>query len=222
MIARSYLRYLVPLLGLSLVAFAPLLAYALRVPVPANLAQAKLALRTAWALGGLGLIPLLVLVGGAAPAVRAIADGRPLSQLGCATAGLVGLARALLPCLLATAAIVLGGLALVVPGLTLLVLFALTGASTARGLPGPLVESVAIARARALSITLVLLATLALGAGAIYVLQRGLPAPLPKKPTAAQLAAVRDHLRLAVALVALIAPLPAVVLAALHTRRRGA
>jgi hypothetical protein len=92
---------------------------------------------------GWGLLPIawlgqLVLIGGAAAILRA----RP-SQLRAFTAGLAQLVRAILPCLAAAAAIATASLALVLPGLVLLALLSLTGASTARGpTPQPLASLV--------------------------------------------------------------------------------
>lgn len=217
--ARTYLRYLAPLTLLSVVTFAPLVLLALRLPAPGTAPQAVIAVRAGWMFAALGVIPLLVLVGGVAPAVRAVAAGTPRSQLGVLAAGLAGLARALVPCLLAIVAITIGGLALVVPGLLLLVLLALTGASTEPGMPGPLADSVAIARRHALAIAAVLVVTIAVIAVVLVLVRHGLPIPLPKKPTLADRTEIRNFARIAIAVVAIAAPVPAIVLAAIHTRR---
>jgi len=216
---RSYLRYLVPLTALSVLAFLPLIFVALRVPAPANAKQAQIALNYAWVLGACSLVPLFLLVGGVAPAVRGIAGGAPRSQLGVLLAGLGGLARAAIPTLLAVAAIAIGGLACVIPGLVLLVLLALTGASGEDGAPARLTDSIAIARTRLMPIIGVLACVLAVQAIAIFVLSRPL-VPLPKKPPPEQLAAFRQLVRLTVAGIALAAPIAAVALAAIHARAR--
>ncbi len=214
---RTYLRYLVPLTLLSAIAFAPLLLLALRVPIPGNAKQAAINLRYAYAFAGCSVIPLLLLVGGVAPAVRGIVGGAPRSQLAVLGAGLVGLARAAVPTLLAVAAIAIGGLALALPGLLLLVLLALSGASVAAGAPARLAESVAIARTRFFRIAGILLVTLGIQAIAIFVLSRGL-VPIPKPPRPEHLAAFRQLVRVTVAGILLAAPIPAVLLAVIHTR----
>lgn len=216
--ARTYLRYVVPLTLLSVIAFSPLLALALRVSVPVTSIQAQVALRLAWACAGCSVIPLFILVGGVAPAVRAIASGQRPSQLAVLRTGIVGLAHALVPCLLAVAAIVVGGLAVAVPGLILLVLLALTGASTEDGASARLADSVAIARTRIVPIVVVIATTFALQALAIYLVQRQI-VPVPKKASPEHLAMFRQLVRVTAAGIALAAALPAVALAAIHARR---
>lgn len=216
---RTYVRYLVPLTVLSLIAFAPLVLFALRVPAPANAKQAEIVLRIAWALAGCSVISLYLLVGGVAPAVRGLAGGAPRSQLAALGSGLAGLARAVVPTLLAVAAIAIGGLAVAVPGLILLVLLALTGASALDGAPERLAESIAIARTKFLPIAGVIVATLAVQAVAILVLSRPL-VPLPKPPRPEHLAAFRQLARFTIVGIALAAPIPAVILAAIHGRGR--
>ena len=218
--ARTYVRYLVPLTVLSLIAFAPLLVLAQGIKVPLNGKQVALVLRYTWAFAGFSLIPLFLLVAGVAPAVRGIVSGKPRSQLTVLGAGLVGLARAVVPILLAVAAFAIGGLAVVVPGLILVVLLALTGASTEDGAPARLTDSIAIARTKFLPIAGVIVVTLAVQALAIFLLSRQL-IPLPKPPPPAQLAAFRDLLRVCVVGIALAAPIPAVVLATIHARARS-
>jgi len=218
---RTYVRYLVPLTVLSVIAFAPLFLFALRVPVPANAKQASIVLRYAWVFAGVSLVPLLVLVGGVAPAVRGIAGGAPRSQLAVLGAGLLGLARSVIPCLLAVAAVAIGGLACVVPGLILLVLLALTGASPEDGAPARLTDSIAVARTTYLPIIGVIACVLAVQAIAIVVLTRPL-VPVGKAPKPEHLAAFRMLVRVTVAGIALAAPIAAVALAALHARGRAA
>lgn len=217
--ARTWLRYLAPLVVLSALAFAPLVLVALRLPAPRDAAHARTVVRTLYALAGAGVGSLLVLVGGVAPLVRALDAGRPLSQVRAVAAGIAGLARAILPCALAIVVVALGGLALVVPGLVLLVLVSLTGASTAPTATLRLHDSIAAVRPRLGVVALVLVVTLAATAIAIVLAQRGL-VPVPKKPPPAQLAAYRDLVRVIVLGFAIAAPVPAVLLAALHTRAR--
>lgn len=217
---RTYVRYLVPLTVISVIAFAPLILFALTVPAPKNAKQAEFVMRYAWAFAGVSVIPLLVLVGGVAPAVRGIAGNAPRSQLAVLGAGLLGLARALIPCLLAIAAVAIGGLACVVPGLILLVLLALTGASAEDGAPARLTDSIAIARTKYLPIIAVIVCVLAAQAIAIIVLRAPL-VPVGKTPKPEHLAAFRMLVRVTVAGIALAAPIAAVVLAAIHARGRA-
>lgn len=216
---RTYVRYLVPFAFLSVIAFAPLILIALRVPVPGNSKQAAMNLRYAYVFAGCSLVPLLLLVGGVAPAVRGVVSGAPLSQLAVLGRGLAGLTRAVVPTLLAVAAIAIGGLALAVPGLILLVLLALVGASTLDGAPARLADSVATARTSVPAIVAVLVASLVLPAVAIFLLSREL-VPLPKPPKPEHLAAFRQLVRVTVAGIVLAAPIPAVLLALIHARAR--
>lgn len=216
---RTYVRYLVPFTILSVIAFAPLLLLALRVPAPANAKQAALTLRYAYVFASCSVIPLVLLVGGVAPAVRGIVGGAPRSQLAVLGTGLVGLARTLVPTLLAIAAIAIGGLALALPGLVLLVLLALSGASLEDGAPARLTDSIAIARTRFLPIGGTLLVTVAVQVIAIFVLSRQL-VPLPKAPPPEHLAAFRQLVRMTVAGMVLGAPVPATILALIHAQAR--
>ncbi len=220
LLARTYLRYVIPVTVLSAIAFAPLLYLAARVPVPGDVGQVNGVVRTAWLLAGLSLVPLLILVGAVAPAVRSLASGTPASQLAVLRDGAVSLVGAVLPVGIAVLAMLIGSLALVLPGLVLFVLLALTGATGApeRDLGARIAASVSAARANLAAVTLVLLATIAITMGALYFLQRGLPMPLPKAPKPELLATFRLFARYAIAGIALAAPLPAIALAALATR----
>lgn len=222
LLLRTYLRYVVVVTVLAAVVFAPLLYLGWKLRVPADLAQAKGVVRTAWMLVGLAFAPLLVLVGGVTPAVRSVADGRPLSQLGALRAGITGLVRAAVPCAAVLLATMIGSLALVVPGLAALALLALAGATAdvEGDLAARLAAAVAAARPRILAVGALLLGTIAMFLGATYALQRGLPIPLPKAPTPEQLASFQAFARHSIAVVALIAPLPAIALAAIAARAR--
>src|SRR5690606_2847495 len=154
--ARALARYLVPLLVISAIAFAPLWLFTLGLRPPASVAQAKIAARTVYVLAGASVITWLFVVGGAAPLVRALSAGRPLSQARARGRAGRGLCGAVVPCLLALAVVALGGLALVVPGLILLALVALTGASTAPTAEGRVRDSIATARPQLLRVGLVL------------------------------------------------------------------
>src|SRR5262245_21954116 len=61
----TWLHYAVPLLLLSAIAFAPVIALALRVPVPVDQAGGKAVLALGWELVALGWLSQLVLVGAA-------------------------------------------------------------------------------------------------------------------------------------------------------------
>ncbi|CAN5919881.1 hypothetical protein BH11MYX3_BH11MYX3_47560 [soil metagenome] len=224
LVTRTYLRYLVPVTLLSALAFAPLLWLVMRVPVPADLLQARGVLRTTWLLVGLSLVPLLILVGGVSPSVRSIAEGRPVSQLAAVRDGVLALSRAVLPCGVAVIAVAVGSLALVIPGLLLLVLLSLTGATAGPGqaLHESLSASVTAVRARFVTVASILLLSIAVTCGAVYFLQRGLPVPLPKQPPGELLPNVRVFARWAIAGLAIGAPLPAIALAALATRSPSA
>jgi hypothetical protein len=123
------------------------------------------------------------------------------------------------PCIVAAAAIAIASLALVVPGIVMLVLLALTGASSERGLPAPLVDSIAVARKHLPAVALSVAAMLALDVAIGVVAQQSLVTiPIPRLPSPAQLAAFRSFAR-AIALALVIAsPLPATVLATIRSR----
>ncbi len=220
LVTRTYLRYLVPVTLLSALAFAPLLWLVMRVPIPADALQARGVLRTTWLLVGLGLVPLLVLVGGVSPAVRSVAEGRPASQLAALGHGTIALLRAVVPCAVALIAICIGSLALAVPGLLLFVLLSLTGAGARAGntLGDTLSASVVAVRARFVTVAAILVVSLAVTVVGIYLLQRGLPIPLPKQPPPELLPNLQLFARWAIAGIAIGAPIPAIALAALATR----
>ncbi|MGN6105504.1 MAG: hypothetical protein ACTHU0_10400 [Kofleriaceae bacterium] len=222
---RTYLRYLVPLTALSAVALAPWWLVALRVAPPSDPAGARAVLRLGWMLAATAWIGQLALVGAAAPLARALEAGRPLAQLRALRDGAVQLVRGALPWLAAVAAIAIGGLALVVPGAALLVLFALTTASTERGIPAPLLDSAAIARRDLARVAAVVGAILVVDLAIAFAAQRALaPAPVPKKLSPAQLASYANGLRAIAAALILGSPIAAAALAALHARgaRRAA
>lgn len=210
---RTWLRYLVPLTLLSAIALSPLVALALATPVPADLAGVKPVLRLGWTLLGIGGLGQLVLVGGASAMI-----GAPRSQLRAVGGGFLQLVRAVVPCLVAAATIAIGSLALVVPGPVLLVLLALTGASRERGLPAPLLDSIASARRQLPAVALAVAALLAIDAAIGLTAYRAFVAPLPPKPTPAQLAAIRDFVRAIVLALVIVSPLPATVLGTLRAR----
>lgn len=220
LLARTYVRYVIPLTVLSVLAFSPLVFLALRVPVPGDVAQVKGVIRTVWLLAALSLAPMLVLVGGVAPAVRSIANGARAGQLAVLRDGAVALVGAAVPVAIAVLAVLIGSLALVVPGLVVLVLLALTGATGGadRDLAARLAASATTVRGHVIAVVGILGASIAVTIVAIYLLQRGLPMPLPKAPRPEVLATFRWFARYAIAGLALLAPLPAIALAAIATR----
>jgi hypothetical protein len=215
---RAWLRYLVPLTLLAAVALAPLLYVALVTSPPANVEGARALVRRGWVLASCAVVFQLLLVAAAAPLVASVAAARPLSQLRSLLVAARSLLRGVMPWLVATFAIVLGGLALVVPGLLVLVLVSLTGASEHLDRPRDAVlDSIAIVRTAfariALVVVLIVLADLAIA----YVAQRMYVPMLAKKMAATKLVTMQAYVRaVAVGLVA-ISPLVACVLAAIRS-----
>ena len=207
---RTWLRYLVPLTVLSAIALAPAVVVALRTRVPR--APSGI-VTTGWVVLATAWIGQLVLVGGAAAVAR---EAR--SQLGALAAGFAQLVRAIVPCLLAAAAIALGGLALALPGLVLLVLLSLTGASRERGLPAPLRDSLAVVRADPRPVAITVAAMLVLDAVIGVYAYRAYAAALPRHPSPAELAALPGFVRAIVIALVVASPLPATVLATIRVR----
>jgi hypothetical protein len=221
--ARAYARYAIPLTLLAALALAPWLVAALSTPPPPNLSSARRLVRFAWTFGATAWIGQLLLVGGAAPIVRALDAGAPLSQLRALGRGALGIARAALPWLAAVAAIALGGLALAVPGLLLLGLLATTAASPRPGIAGPLADSAEVVRNNALLAGAALAVLLAVDLAIVYGAGRLLVPPLPppkQQPPADVLAKFRTLLLAVAAATAAIAPWIATLLAAVHARSR--
>jgi hypothetical protein len=211
--AATWLRYLVPLTALSAVALSPLVLAALRTRAPTHQPGVHPVLALGWTMLATAWLGQLVLVGGAS----VMTSGRP-SQLRAFGGGLVQLVRAIVPCLGAAAAIAIGGLALAVPGLLLLVLLSLTGASPKAGVTNRLADSIAVARAHLPAAALAALGMLVIDAAIGLVAYRVLVAPLSPHPSPAQLAGIRDFVRaIAIGLV-VASPLPATVLATLRSR----
>jgi hypothetical protein len=214
--ARLYLRYALPLTALSAIACAPVILVALRTPTPLDRAGINAIIARGWLMLALGWLCQLALVGAATPIAR-----HPLPQLPAFTAGLARLVRAIIPCLAAAVAILLGSLALVVPGVLLLGLLVFTGASDARGLPTPLVDSLGFARRH--------LAATARAAGALFVLDVAIAVLAqiafanPSKLTdPALLRAVPYFTHAIAAALVLLSPLPATLLAILRTSQPAA
>jgi hypothetical protein len=217
---RTWARYLAPLAVLSVVALAPALYLAHAAPLPVDVEHARALCRLGWIIAAVAWIPQLVLVGGAAPAARGIVARAPISQLHALGGGAIQLVRAIVPCLAAAFAIVLGGVALLVPGVILFALLALTGASDARGMPGPLADSVASARGQLIAVATAAFAMLAADLAiptVLWIVERGMP--LSHRSTPDELAVARWFLRATVVGIAAVSALPATALALLHARR---
>jgi hypothetical protein len=216
--AHAYLRYAAPLTLLSVVVLAPWLVFALAMPAPRDQISARAVLGASWVIGATAWIGQLLLVGAAAPLARALDAGAPLSQLRALGRGALHLTRAAVPWLAAVATIALGGLALALPGLALLVLLSTTAASTRPGLPEPLAESVAIVRRRLPLATIAVVMLLAVDLGAVVIAQAMLRPPSTGKLGPDQLAALRRILEVEAIAIVAIAPPIAALLAAVHTR----
>jgi hypothetical protein len=201
---RTWLRYVVPLTVLSVIALSPVVVVALRARPPADAAGANALVALGYELLALAWFGQLLLIG----AASAVAG----SQLAALRAGFAQLLRALVPCLAAVVAIALAGLALALPGVALVVLLSLTGASPKRGLAA-LRDSIAAARRRLPGIALAVAAMLVLDVAIAWVSQRLLVPPLPKRPTSEQLAAARQFLHCVAAVLVVLSPLPALVVA---------
>lgn len=219
--ARSYARHVIPLTVLAVALFAPLAVFALELAVPRNESQAIQLLRLTWGIAGCAWIVHYLLVGAAVREVRGVAAGRPLSQLASLRTGIAGIVRAGLPVAVAIAGIILGGIALAVPGIVLVVLFAFTGASERPGLAAPLADSAAVARAHlgiagpvAAGVVLVNLAIAAIA----YLILIG-TTTLTATASADELAAVRTFLQVVTIGVIGVSPIAAVLLAAVHVDR---
>jgi hypothetical protein len=203
---QRWLRYAVPLTALSAIALAPVIALALRTVAPTDRAALPGAVARGWMMVALAWLCQLVLVG----AAMAVARAEP-SQLRAFTGGLARLVRAIVPCLAAAAAIAIGGLALAVPGVVLMALLALTGASDQRGLPAPLVDSIGFGRRH--------LRAVSIATGAMIALDAAIGLAGVLAFAHADRLAMARHLAPAIAAALVVAsPLPATVLAMLRAR----
>jgi hypothetical protein len=216
---RTLARYVVPLAMTSVLVTAPLLAIAFRSPWPRNLPTANAALGRAFVLAAAAWMVTFLLVAAAAPLARSVAAGAPLSQPRALLAAFANTARLAVPCLAAIAAVVIGGLALVVPGLLLMVLLSLTGASEERGMPAPLVDSVAAVRARWRPVAAVVAIMIVVDIALVFVAWKLTAVPFAKKLTPAQWATFGNVARVTALGVLATAPIFATLLAAARARR---
>jgi hypothetical protein len=162
----------------------------------------------------------VLLVAGVTPAVRGMTRGTPLSQWRALVDGARNLVRALVPWLIVVAAIALGELALVVPGLLLAVLLSLTGASERLDQPPPaaLVDSVEVVRRSFGRVALLFVGIMLVNLAIALALQMALVPHIAKKVAAAKLLPVRTFVRTLPAAIAVISPLLACALAATYER----
>ena len=220
---RAWLRYLVPLTLLALITCGPLLYVALHASAVKDIPHARIQVRIPWILASFAWIPQLWLVAAAAPLVRSVDTAQPLSQPGALWAGLRGLVRGALPFAAAVAAILLGSLALVVPGVLLLVLLCLTGASHAirEPLPAPLVDSIAAVRANWKRVVITLAAIIIVGLVVTFVIQHIYVPPIKNKVAPSKLVPIRTFLRLVGLSLAAMSPLAACLLAACYRSPRA-
>lgn len=221
---RTWIRYIVPLTVIAAVTMVVVAYTGMHARIAVDLASARVEMHLGWELAATAWIFQLVLVAGVAPAVRGLAAGTPLSQWSAFASGLRNVGRALVPVGVAIFAIVLGSVALVIPGLLLIGLLALTGASEnlAEPLPTALLDSVAVVRANAKQIALVVAIIIAADLAVAAIAHVAILPALTQKPPVAAFTAVRTFVRLiAIALISLSA-LPACALAAVYVRRRTA
>lgn len=209
---QLWLSHVIPLTVVSAVALLPQIVIALAARPPSDPAGARSLIALGWTLIATAWPAQLALAGGASAMAAAPSQARALG------AGLAQLIRAVVPCLIAGLAIAIGCLALAIPGLILLALLALTATSRERGLPAPLLDSIAAVRPQLAAVAITVAAMFAIDAAIGLVALRALLAPLPAKPTPAQLAGVRELVRGAAAALVVLSPLPACALARLRAR----
>ncbi|CAN5867011.1 hypothetical protein BH11MYX2_BH11MYX2_36520 [soil metagenome] len=219
---RTWSRYVVPFTLLALLAYAPLLLLANRLSVPTSVDQARALAVITWILGSIAILLALGIVGAVAPTVRAVDAGSPPSQHAALLAGLRGLVSSIVPAGAAIFALLLGLGAVVVPGLVLAPLVALTAASTEIGLSARFADAAAVGRAHGRTIALVLVFMILVGVGVLVAVEHWAHLPLSKKASPALIAGTQRFPHVALPLLALLVPIAATVLAAIHTvaRRR--
>ncbi len=221
---RAWLRYVVPFSVLAVIALAPIAYVAVKAGAPTDVLRARADVRLGWILVALGIALQLWLVAAVAPAVRGLAAGAPLSQWRALSSGIAGLVRGVVPWATAILAVLLGGVALVVPGLVLIVLVSLTGASEQLGhpLPAPIADSVAVVRTQLPRIAILVGAVIVLQLAVALGAQLAFVPLVGKKIAVAKLAPIRTFVRISAAGVLVLAPIVATALAAAysHAKRR--
>ncbi len=215
---KAWVRYVVPLTLLAVVALGPMVYIALITLPPADATAARALLRRGWILASTATLFQLLLVAAAAPLVRSIAAGQPLSQLRAAIAAVRSFVRGILPWLVATCAIVLGGIALVAPGLLVLVLVSMTGASPRLSVPrAAIVDSIEVSRSAFARAALLVAAILIVNLAIAFVAQHVYVPAISKKVAAVRLAPLQTYVRMIVIALVAFAPLAACGLAALYS-----
>jgi hypothetical protein len=222
---KTWLRYVIPLTLLAALATCPIAFIAHAIAPPTDLPHARIAIHIGWILAGTAWVFQLLLVAAAAPLVASVARDAPLSQVQALSAAARNLGRGFVPWAVAIAAILVGGVALAVPGVLLLGLVALTGASErlAEPLPAPLADSISVVRAHAREVAIALAIIIAAGFAIALAAHLAILPALPKtKPPIAMLAPASTFVRVvALALIAGSA-VPACVLAAIYQRANAA
>jgi hypothetical protein len=221
---RAWLRYIVPLTLLAIVALGPVAYTAWKAAAPVDVLAARALVRRTWILAVIAIALQLLLVAAAAPAVSGLHGGRPLSQLAALGAGVRGLVRGFVPWLTAIIAVLLGGVALVVPGVLLLVLVSMTGASDVLDapLPAALEDSIAVARTQLPRIAVIVAAIVVVDLATTYAAQLAFVPAAGKKVAVAKLAPVRTFVRVSVLGLVAITPAVACAIAATYSHaKRG-
>jgi hypothetical protein len=211
------LRFAAPLAVVGVVALAPVWLLALTAHPPTEVDQLGSFVRLGAMMVALAVVGQLALVGGAAAMIDSPSQAAALRR------GFAGLGRAVVPCLLAAVAILAASLALVVPGVLALGLFATAGAA-ALASPGSagarssaedgtaaavLARAAADARPQLAAVTALAIAAVAIDVAIAAVAQRILLV-MPAKPTPHDLAAAVGYARVvALALVAVSPPIAA-------------
>jgi hypothetical protein len=219
---RAWLRYIVPLTLLGIVALGPVAYTAWKAAAPVDVLAARALVRRAWILAVAAIALQLLLVAAVAPAVRGLHAGRPLPQLGALAAGVRGLVRGIVPWLTAILAVLLGGVALVVPGVLLLVLVSMTGASDVLDapLPAALEDSIAVARAQLPRIAVIVAAIVVVDLAITFAAQLAFVPAVGKKVAVAKLAPVRTFVRVTALGLVAIAPAVACTIAAAYSQAK--
>ena len=220
---RTYVRYLIPLTLLAVIACAPIVYAALRARVPLDASSARGMLRDTIAIGATAWIWQLILAGAAAVMAEGVAAGAPLSQRAALWRGLGGLLRAVRAVPRSGGSNRrrrprAGGAGA-----------RFAGAAVAdrreprRGVPAALNDSIAAARQHLRPTAIVRVRDRRARRREIVLVARfALAVPLPKKPSPLQLIGYPRMLVVAVVALVLVSPLAACALAAIrhHARPR--
>ncbi len=216
------MRYIVPLTAIAAAVMIVFVLTGLRVRPPIDLANARSQMHQGWLLAAIAPLFQLVLVATAAPMVRAVATGEPLSQVAAVVDGVRSGLRAVVPIGLVVAVVAAGTIAVIVPGILLLGLFALTGASDQLGapLPAALVDSAAVVRAHAKQLAILFAIIIAADLAVAAIAHLAILPALGKKPPVAQLAATAPFLRTIAYVLVAFSALPGCALAAFYCDKK--